>query len=547
MNRRQIGILAVILLVLAGLHAATATSSEPFFNNDESRHVMTGIFFRDAMADLAKGEWSDLRKPKAYAERYYMQYPALGLLTWPPLFHAIEGLWMLLFGPCHIAARILVGIFTAVGIGYYFALVCRTHDVWTATASAALLGLTPLVFVNSRHVMLEAPTLAFVLAALCYFVVYLEAGHARHLWLAVIASSCAALTRFDAVLLAPLFFMLIAVKGQWGVLRAKQLWAAALLGLVLVVPYYLFALSESGWMHFSTTPVEGATPLKEGLAIDNFGFYLNCLPEHVGWVMLCAAALGIITLFMPAERRRIWPYLCLILATALVLVPYPEQEPRHIIYAMPGLALLAASGVITVITRIGAGWLALPVVAGVIASTGYESVRNPALFVRGYDEAARYVLAETKDSRTCLFDNFLNGTYICLTRHADSDRRLWILRGDKLLYSVLSDPRIQYKEHVADKQDLLDTIFRYDPAFIVVEEPQIYVPLPMSERLREVLRENPDQFRLEREIPIESNYRLFQGVKLLVYRNLHRNPRPIKQLEIELQGLRRNVRTELNR
>ncbi len=40
------------LVLLALMHAATHQPSEPFFRSDETRHVMTGVFFRDALVDL---------------------------------------------------------------------------------------------------------------------------------------------------------------------------------------------------------------------------------------------------------------------------------------------------------------------------------------------------------------------------------------------------------------------------------------------------------------------------------------------------------------
>ena len=53
---------------------------EPVFGGDSNRHVVTSIFFRDLLTDtITTGHLSN---PKDYAERYYEQYPALGLLVW---------------------------------------------------------------------------------------------------------------------------------------------------------------------------------------------------------------------------------------------------------------------------------------------------------------------------------------------------------------------------------------------------------------------------------------------------------------------------------
>ncbi len=56
--------LIVLALALLAFHLVTGHASEPFFNNDETRHTMTGVFVRDALADFP----GSFRDPKAYAE-----------------------------------------------------------------------------------------------------------------------------------------------------------------------------------------------------------------------------------------------------------------------------------------------------------------------------------------------------------------------------------------------------------------------------------------------------------------------------------------------
>ena len=69
-----------ILVVTRGM-----SQGEFFFYNDEMRHAMTGVFFRDFLVDLP------LRHPQQYAFQYYAKYPAVAVPHWPPLFHFVEG------------------------------------------------------------------------------------------------------------------------------------------------------------------------------------------------------------------------------------------------------------------------------------------------------------------------------------------------------------------------------------------------------------------------------------------------------------------------
>ena len=81
---------AAIFAVLGVAHVFCSPVGEPYKNNDETRQVMTGVFVRDAIRDLP----ASAADPRGYAVRYYAQYPALGLLVWPPFFHLVEGLAM---------------------------------------------------------------------------------------------------------------------------------------------------------------------------------------------------------------------------------------------------------------------------------------------------------------------------------------------------------------------------------------------------------------------------------------------------------------------
>lgn len=213
-NRKKEACVFLLLLVaLVAAHALDYRVTEPFFYNDETRHVMTGVYFRDVIADLPVSNFRE------YTVSYYLQYPALGLLVWPPFFYILEGLLMSVFGTSLVVPQMLVGLFGALGCAYLFLLARRTGDLSTATVATLIFGFSPLVFEYSQYVMLEVPTLAIALAAIYHFVRYLDAERRRDLMFAATFSALAALTRFDAVYLLPLFLISLAVRKRWDVLR----------------------------------------------------------------------------------------------------------------------------------------------------------------------------------------------------------------------------------------------------------------------------------------------------------------------------------------
>jgi hypothetical protein len=110
---------------------------------------------------------------------------------------------------------------------------------------------------------------------------------------------------------------------------------------------------------------------------------------------------------------------------------------------------------------------------------------------------------------------------------------------------VLSDPHAAYREWATTKEEVLGLIYKYDPEYIVVEEPQVYYHMRLPDLLCTVLRENTDRFQLEAMIPVESNARPFRSVKLLIYRSALRNEKAERRLEIEMLGLGRPLQAPL--
>jgi hypothetical protein len=556
-------LLAALLLAVALVHVAAFVPSEPYYNNDETRHVMTGVFVRDALVDLP------LRSPLTYAERYYLQYPALGVPTWPPAFYAFEGPAMLAFGTSFLTGLALVGVFAALACVYFFLLAERTHGRPVAVVATLLLALSPIFFNFSSHVMLEVPTLAWSLMACYHFHRYLESARRRDLVLCCLAAALTALTRFDGVYLAPLFLVWLAGARRLGVLRRREVWLGIAGAVLLAAPFYLFAASQVGGSHLKAA-TEGTTQSSTHfLAPQNFVLYPAFIPEQIGWLALAPALVGLAAGLAPNRRAASWPYLAMLLATYVTFVPLAEPESRHAIYWVPALCLFAADGALFLAARLGwhghlgRGWAAtapqpsrrthgwdsrgtteILVATILVVGTAWEAFPKPTEYVRGYEDAARYVVEHNSETPVCLFDEFLGGNFIYQVRRHDAGRRLSVLRGDKLFYAVLSEPTGGYEELVRGEAEILALIYKYDPELIVVEEPQIHFEVPMAQLLRRTLRNHPERFEVVKVVPLDSNHVAYRGKKLVIYRNRVRNPRREPLNSIRVLGLGRDIKRD---
>lgn len=549
MSQRHNNILvfACVIVALGLFYFFGYRASEPFFYNDETRHVMTGVYFRDLLHDMP------LTHLREYTVDYYLQYPALGLLVWPPFFYFVEGLFMSVFGTSMVVSKILMAGFAVMACAYLYQLVRHTHDTTRAAVAVMIFGLAPLVFQYSHYVMLEIPTVALGLAAIYHFVRYLDRERRSDLFLAALASALAALTRFDAIYLLPLFGILVIVRRRWKVLRRKEAIVAGALALALVLPVYAVTAKIIGWFHLKQATETLAPSFPGFLSVKRFIYYPSYLSEQFSLFALIPALAGLIFCLARKPRDAYWPYLAIIFATYLTFTPIGEMDSRHAIYWIPAFSVFAALG-LTLLS----GWLRtprlyLPLAGIVIAGMGWSALARPLTFVRGYEDAARYVVSNSGSSPICLFFGRLNGNFIYQVRRNDPNRRLWVLRGDKLLFKTLGSSEFEYRPFTTSEDEVLETIFKYDPEFIVAEDPHTPISSDMDAktradfeaRVRAILESHPERFRLEKEIAVETNDPDHRGMRLQVFRNILRNDDPERSLEIDIRMLRQSIQTEV--
>src|SRR5689334_20962611 len=137
----------------------TSPREGAFWWSEAPRHALDGVFCRD-LVHAVQFQFLALKK---FATEYYLHYPALNVLAYPPLFPIIEAALFDVLGTSHAVAQFCIATFTlGAAIGAY-SIALRWLDRWHAFAAALLLiGLHEVSFWG-RQVMLEIPCLAFLL------------------------------------------------------------------------------------------------------------------------------------------------------------------------------------------------------------------------------------------------------------------------------------------------------------------------------------------------------------------------------------------------
>jgi hypothetical protein len=525
------------------LHFLLFQPTEPFFNNDETRHLMTGVFFHDF---FISGDWLH---PQKFAINYYVQYPALGLLVWPPGLHILEGLWFTIVGVSYPAARLLIELCFVGACWQLFSLIRLKQTQFFAASTVGLFSLMPLIAPFSRHVMGEVPTLFLVLGSILHIEKSLMAvaPRRRDLWLACTLAALAALTRFDAVFLIPYAMGRVLLARHWALFRQKHFYAACAFASLLTGPYYAFTWKEYGQAasHAATQGTGTQAQAAPFFGTANLGYYPSVLPDSAGWALTLAALAGLAIMYQKEQRKLAAPFLVLIAAVYITFTPLAELEARHAIYGLPAWAYLATLLIHTCIK-----WVHCPIRQGIYAFVGvfmlavftfWETNSRHVNYVFGYAIAAQYVAQNSENDQRILMDAFLNGGFIYDIRRLAHAKNLTVLRGDKLFYGMLSDPNGGYKDHTNTIEQTAQLIYELDPEYIVIEQPLLRFSMPGAQRLRETISHYPDRFVWVKTVPIISDRALFENARLEIYRNIYRNPEPKKMVEIPMLNLGRSL------
>jgi len=520
-------ILLSLVLVLAAIVISHGISKGEFnVNIDEAYNATTGLYVADFIRDLPVA----LAHPVQYTYAYYAQYPALGLIHWPPFFHFIEGIMFLLFGPSVVSARITVLLFALFGLYFWFKLVAALQNEWTAAVCTIVLSCLPAVLLYEKAVMLEIPSLALCIAASYFWLEYLDQAKSPSLYWCSVFAGLALLTKQQGAYLG-LFFLLSAFGlGKWRQLLSRPtLWAASIV-LAIAGPFYVLELSIDR-QSIAANMLQGV----DRVPPNRFTYYLQALPHELGWVLLGLSILGALLCWRYAKRRSFMFMSAWIAAWYLTYFVISTKQTRYMVYWLPPFIFFAAapltSRVLPKLARMGAAAVALALVSG-YAWAGWHYERP---YIVGYKALATEVL-NRDNGGIVLFDGDLEGNYIFFMRALDPQRRFIVLR--KALYATRVMPQFGSVELAHSKENIEDILGEFGIKYVAVESNE-----PLHFNSQKILREllATQQFKLVRSIPIESNLPEWQARSLLLYENLQVKPRTARQLRLTMLSMSHDI------
>ena len=501
----------VLLAFVVFLLFKTSPTQGDFWWSDAPRHAMDGVFYYDMARALP------ITHLKQWAIDYYLQYPAVTVLTYPPLFALVEAVFFGLFGVSHVTAQLTVSIFfLATAFGAYF-LTRRWVGCIAAFSSALVFVGTPIMALWGRQVMLEIPTFAFLLWSAFFFFRYLDSGRPRDLYLVIIFVLGAACTKQPAIFILPVYLLTLYHVYRNGMFRRKDVWLSAALFVAGILPLVVFTwlwgrsnvqqAAGGGWAHNSR------------LSVVTWVYMAKYeWPRQLGWILLalavvyCAGAVLLKQWRLP--RPALFFFAAWVLAGYVFFTLISVTSSRYTIFLIFPLVFFAVLAIVRGLPAKIAPYAAL---AFAIASFSYTLITNHVPYVSGYRAAAQYVCSMTPPNSVVMFSGQRDGSFIFNVKSMPECKNITVIRADKLLLRVAVDRRLFGVQELGVTEAKFTEMFeRYGIRYIVVE-PTFWSDLQSMQMLVRVLHE--DQFKLLTTIPVMSK-REHSDSQLEIYQNL---------------------------
>jgi hypothetical protein len=543
---RTVVIFTFCLIAVIGLQRWTgAYGAEAGRYSDDAAHFMNGMVIRDYLT-TGLGQ-----NPVTFAENYYLSYPKIAPLMWPPLFHVTLGLLLLLGGPPGVTALLLVGATAAWLLWRLHSMVEHLSGPVPAILAAGLTLLTPLVAAMSGAVMLDVAIAAIGLEAAYWLARYAQSGLRRHAVIFGVCAAAACLTKGNgvAVVLLPFAFMLL--TGRYDLLRARGLYVSAAIVLFGAVP--ILALSA----RFDAA-IGDFGPVTPTLVLQRVAFYSAQLWTQLGPVLVGLCTAGLVVAFvprlrraavviLPRERHRTSPELpiaealaSLVLASVVfhLLVPHTITVNRYLTMTIAPLIGLGCAAVWTALCQIRqerirhvAGVVAIAViVVGSWTSRPFPRITAP----MGYRDTIEYLhqIDALRGARLLVIsDEFGEGAFVSEAARLGLHPAPTMIRGSKLLASDDWGGRFFHLRYASPKV-LMKDLEDMHVSYVLVDLAPGSAQLPYFDQIMRLAATEPARFQA---VNVASGEAHGAARSLTLYRVTTPSPGAAKPVEIDLK------------
>ncbi len=430
---------------------------------DMPRHLMNGVFFRDAIFDFPFGSVSEAAE---YARDHYARYPALSIGHHPLLIPLADAPFYALFGVSVTTARAVSLAFFVLGVVYLFKLVSELLDPWAAVAAAAVLASSMTLVDLAQAVMTETAAVALLVVATYYCHRFTVTGRSGAIVAATLLAAGSVWAKQLAIVALPALIVHVAWRVGWRRLLRRDVIGATLLSAVVVAPLVPLTLMLSP---FNVGHAVGAAMTfgEAGRLTDAVVMLSAAFRAHFTVPVLLVAAAGFVGLLVRRHPLALTAFVW-VLTTAVFIGVVGNQDPaRYSIYWVPILAVCVGA--------LGSRAVGLPpvlvglVLAAAIATQVVASSRIRQPGAHGYEQAAQYVVANPRGSTVMFAGDVDTGYFTFFVRKHDPARTAIVLRADKLLTTSMMD-RVAAEDRISDPAQIAGIMRQFGVGYVVVED-----------------------------------------------------------------------------
>jgi hypothetical protein len=469
---------------------------------DMPRYMMNGVYFLDLIGDFS---FTDI---VAYTQRYYFRYPALSLGHHPVLVSLAEVPAFALLGVSVFSARVTILAFAIILVVYWFRLIEQLAGRRAAILASLLLITTPRVVQLGQMVLSEIPTLALVVMAFYHLHRFCVGLTRRDLVVFAAAAVLSLYAKQVAIFMVPIYLAYLLAQLGPRVFIRRDVLLVGVIAFVCALPLVPMTLMLS---RFNVTVVTQWVPQEKGrFTLHNVLLYIQGLSRQVTVPVLVLSAVSALLALARRDRRLLLCGIWIVLFY-LQITLVGVGNVRIATYWIPAFSLLAAGLVLGGTSRT---WrrVSTTAVAVVIAYQALISAGVRPEHAEGYEDAARYVVEHSRSDSVLYSAAIDTGYFVFFTRKHDPERRLVVLRADKVLTTSRMG-ELAFESRLKNAEEIVPIMRRFGVGHVVIEETR-YPEGPLT-WLQEVLK--TDQFVLRRRIPLETTDRRLAGTSLAVY------------------------------
>jgi hypothetical protein len=496
---------AAAILLTASILYVTAPIAGDFQYSDAPRHALNGAFFLDLLRS------HPIADPVGWAAAYYLQYPALTILFYPPLFHFVEAGMFAMFGVSHATAQLTVTFFSLFGAGAAYLIARRIVSPSTAIAAAILFLAMPAMAFWGRQVMLDVPAVSVTLCAVVCFLRFVESGKTAWLIAGTVVFGLALYIK------QPMAFMGLPLA--WLLFRAGRLFRRATLiagaiFLIEIIPLAIITVKFGGFNAVSVTETPGAGHGPAAL------FYLRALPGQLGWLLAAVAVIAIPAAMLLKKARPPQPlggFLVAWFVTGLVFFTLIGlKSDRLDLPALFPVVLMTLWALERILPARDAAWSVGGLAVGTAA---YALLLAPVPAVGGYEDAVSMVVQDAPADSAVLFSGKRDGAFIFDMRaRAPARQDISIIRADKLFFEMAVSSRYGVKTlRDLDEPEILGMLNALGVKMAVIQ-PGFMTDQPVMQRLQHVL--DSPAFAKMKTIPVRASVFGAEDKEIVIYRNI---------------------------